>query len=386
MRVDRHEPEDRRRRRGMLRMRIAELCAGFGGLSLGLQTAGLIGELAWYAENDPDASTVMAANHPGVPNYGDITTADWSDAEPVDILSAGFPCQPMSYAGKRQGSADERHLWPTGVLPAITALRPRVFLGENVPGLLTVERGEVFRMILTDLDRLGYTIRWTTIGACKVGLCHHRHRIFILATREVGELPPELGMPITAWSSWPRDGVCTDGEVLAEPTDHCRTTGLLLPTPTARDASRGSGWGDRSGRPLSEVVALLPSPTASDGPAGAGHGTREGSLNLRTAVTLLPTPTATPYGNNQSPSAGAAVRPSLDALAQLLPAPRASDGVKGGPNQRGSSGDLALPAAVQPERWVRYAEAVWRHELISGARAPDPTITGKRGGAASIPR
>lgn len=62
---------------------------------------------------------------------------------------------------------------------------------------------------------------------------------------------------------------------------------------------------------------------------------------------MLPTPTATPYGNNQSPSAGAAVRPSLDSLAKnLLPTPRATDGTKGGPNQRGSKGDLMLPSAV----------------------------------------
>jgi DNA (cytosine-5)-methyltransferase 1 len=66
---------------------------------------------------------------------------------------------------------------------------------------------------------------------------------------------------------------------------------------------------------------------------------------------MLPTPTATPYGNNQSPSADAAVRPSLDSLAKLLPTPRASDGEKGGPNQggpnqRGSKGDLALSATV----------------------------------------
>jgi DNA (cytosine-5)-methyltransferase 1 len=404
---------------------MAELCAGFGGLYLGLQWAGLPVDLAWYAENDPDASAVMASHHPGTPNAGDITTADWAAVEQVDVLAAGFPCQGFSLAGKRRGSADERHLWPTGVLPAVAALMPHVFLGENVPGLLTIERGEVWRVILTDLDRLGYTVRWTTIGACKVGLCHHRHRVFILATRQVGELPPELGMPISAWSRGrsrnprPRDGVCSGGEVWAEPTDHCHTTGLLLPTPTARDADRGAGWGDQSGRPLSEVVAMLPTPTSSDGQGGAGHDGRDGGQNLRTAVTLLPTPTTvdahagvgagvrrdgldgvpnlrtaiamlpTPLAHvadrgTSSPRLAAermdSGRRNLDDAIALLSTPRASDGVKGGPNQRGSSGDLALPAAVQPERWGQYAEAVWRHELITGTRAPDPTIVGKRGG------
>lgn len=61
---------------------------------------------------------------------------------------------------------------------------------------------------------------------------------------------------------------------------------------------------------------------------------------------MLPTPTATQYGSNQSSSPGAAVRPSLDGVVRMLPTPRASDGAKGGPNQRGSSGDLMLPSAV----------------------------------------
>lgn len=78
------------------------------------------------------------------------------------------------------------------------------------------------------------------------------------------------------------------------------------------------------------------------------RGRLEAQVDLL-ARALLPTPTATPYGNNQSPSPGASVRPSLDSLASsgaLLPTPRASDGEKGGPNQKGSSGDLMLPSAV----------------------------------------
>ena len=73
---------------------------------------------------------------------------------------------------------------------------------------------------------------------------------------------------------------------------------------------------------------------------------------------LLPTPTATPYGNNQSRSPNAAVRPSLNTLAPLLPTPRASDGEKGGPNQRGSKGDLALPAVA--------------HRIGAGSAPPSP--------------
>ena len=108
-----------------------------------------------------------------------------------------------------------------------------------------------------------------------------------------------------------------------------------LPTSTPRTSGPGS---------LSSPDPLLPTPRTSDTNGPGQHG--DGGLDLRTAVTLLPTPTAVRYGNNQSPSPGAAVRPSLDELVKLLPTPRASDGAKGGPNQRGSSGDLMLPSAV----------------------------------------
>jgi hypothetical protein len=136
-----------------------------------------------------------------------------------------------------------------------------------------------------------------------------------------------------------------------------RHTISLLPTPrasenenrqTKRTPSQEAGT---HGKCLAaEVAHLLPTPTVSDAanfradgtPYGVGYG-----MTLKDAARLLPTPTATPYGNNQPPSAGAAVRPSLDSLAPtLLPTPRATDGTKGGPNQRGSSGDLTLPSAA----------------------------------------
>ena len=78
--------------------RIAELCAGYGGLSMAVEQV-LGGELAWVADNDPGASAILAHRFPGVPNLGDITTVDWAAVEPVDVLTAGFPCQDVSCAG-----------------------------------------------------------------------------------------------------------------------------------------------------------------------------------------------------------------------------------------------------------------------------------------------
>lgn len=422
--------------------RLASLCAGFGGLDLAV-AAHLPVAHAWHAEIDPDASTVLAAHWPGVPNHGDITAVDWSQVEPVDVLTGGWPCQPFSLAGKRAGADDERYLWPVGVLPAITALRPPLVVMENVPGLLTIDRGRVFGAVLSDLDALGYAVSWTTFGACKVGACHHRHRIYIAATLVDVPAPDGalFGVPLAAAGKWPPAGMVRDGQVWEMPAQACGAssptlptprasdTGTpgrrasegwrpplsqvlldLLPTPTARDAKRGAGWGDQPGRPLSEVAAMLPTPRASDRNGAGGHG--DGGPDLRTTVALLPTPTASSYGSNQSQSAGAAVRPSLEGIARMLPTPTAGerrgrhtspevaaerlasgrrnldDAVALLPTPVASDadrqsatygrGNVTLLGAAQ-SRFGAYEPAVRRQEAAFGLSAPDPTEPGRLG-------
>jgi DNA (cytosine-5)-methyltransferase 1 len=159
----------------------------------------------------------------------------------------------------------------------------------------------------------------------------------------------------------------------------------LLPTTRARDA-KGRDPNPR-GVDLNEAVALLPTPTHRDGASGPGHATTaEGSPDLRTVVpALLPTPAAADAGH-LSRGGRRAGEPLLGGIDRLLPTPRASDGPKGGPNQRGSAGDLMLPAAVQPERWGRYTAAVARWETATGNPAPPPTIPGTKGQPTLNPR
>lgn len=112
-------------------MRLGSLCSGYGGLDLAVEAV-FGAETVWQSENDEFASKVLAA-HWDVPNLGDMKLVDWSCVEPVDVLTAGYPCQPFSSAGSRRGVEDERHLWPF-VREAIRQLRPGFTFLENVAG------------------------------------------------------------------------------------------------------------------------------------------------------------------------------------------------------------------------------------------------------------
>lgn len=155
--------------------RVASLCSGYGGIELGLELAGLDLEVVWHAEYD-DAPALVHGKHWPAPNLGDISRIDWAACEPVDLLTAGYPCQPFSHAGRRQGVHDDRHLWPH-VAEAVRSLRPgRVFL-ENVAGHLTLG----FDVVCADLAQMGYRVRWGCVRASDAGAPHRRERLFIVA-------------------------------------------------------------------------------------------------------------------------------------------------------------------------------------------------------------
>lgn len=295
--------------------------SGAGGLDLAALELFRGSSMAWHAEIDPGASKALAHHWPDVPNLGDVSAVDWSAVEPIDVLTGGYPCQPFSSAGKRKGSNDERHLWPY-VREAIRHLRPRFTLLENVAG----HRSLGFDRVLGDMATDGLHAAWCSVRASDVGAAHRRERLFILAYAA-----DTNGAGSEALSGRPRAG-------------H-----LGRPQSVVRRQPDGP-----------RAVALLPTPQVAD--VTGGHRARSGA---RSNELLLP-------GVVEAYASGT-----------LLPTPRASDGTKGGPNQRGSSGDLMLPsadvqlAAVQPE-WGRFEAAVRGQEARSRP-APSPTEPNRNG-------
>jgi len=159
-------------------MKVGSLFSGIGGLDLGLERAGM--EIVWQVENDPYCQKVLKKHWPGVPCYGDIKEIDFTTLPPVDLICGGFPCQPVSCAGKRQGDQDARWLWPE-FYRAVCEARPQWVLVENVPGLLSAQDGRLFGGILRDLACGGYDAEWDLLPAAAFGAPHLRYRVFLVA-------------------------------------------------------------------------------------------------------------------------------------------------------------------------------------------------------------
>ena len=167
------------------------LCTGIGGIDLAAEWAGFT--TVGQCEIDEYANKVLAKNFKGVPNLHDIRTVDNTrlrengiDPDAITLLSAGFPCQPYSLAGKGRGDGDERDLWGE-VKRCIGEIKPRWFVGENTPGLFARANQRYFKRILADLAEMGYRVSWGIWGACDVGAPHERKRVFLCAFNPASE-------------------------------------------------------------------------------------------------------------------------------------------------------------------------------------------------------
>lgn len=173
-------------------LNVLELFAGIGGLSLGLQRAGM--RIVGHVEINPFCRAVLHKHWPEVPAHDDVRTAvPWWLDQPrpvVDVVAGGFPCQPFSNAGRRHGIADERWGWPW-MFDVVRAVRPRYVVVENVAALL--DDTDAFGWVLGDLATLGLDASWSVLSACSLGAPHVRERLFLVAHPHRGDGPARLG-------------------------------------------------------------------------------------------------------------------------------------------------------------------------------------------------
>lgn len=161
---------------------VLSLCTGAGGLELGLKLAIPGSRTVCYVEGEAYAASILAARMEDktldvAPVWSDVRTFDskpWRGC--VDIITAGYPCQPFSIAGRKQAAQDPRHLWPY-IRDIVADLRPRIAFFENVAHHLRLG----FEQVDDDLRGMGYSVKTGLFTAEEVGASHKRERLFILA-------------------------------------------------------------------------------------------------------------------------------------------------------------------------------------------------------------
>lgn len=183
------------------------LCAGYGGIDLGLRRAIPNLRTVAFAEIEGFAcANLVAKIEAGLldsaPVWTDLKTFPYARFRGlVDILSGGYPCQPFSAAGQRRGKDDPRHLWPW-IADGIDAMRPTICFFENVEGHISLGLPDV----IEDLAGMGYRTTWGVFSAAEVGAPHQRKRVFILAhsrsERSQGSRN-ELGVVSSQRQGWP---------------------------------------------------------------------------------------------------------------------------------------------------------------------------------------
>ena len=205
-------------------MRVLDLFSGIGGFSLGLERAGM--ETVAFCEIDPFCRNLLNKNWPGVPVYEDVTELTYEKLQSdgitdIDVISGGFPCQDLSYAGNQAGIEAERSgLW-SECKRLVGEIRPRYAVFENVTALTSGDDGRWFARVLRDLASIGFDAEWHCIPGFYVGAPQCRDRVWIIAypsgntTQElemVGQIihnrqvQGELGrMGRSAWDEWDAD-------------------------------------------------------------------------------------------------------------------------------------------------------------------------------------
>ena len=163
-------------------MRVLDLFSGIGGFAYAGHLLGGF-TTTQFVENNAYCQQVLRKNFPLVPIHDDITTFDTSyKFGEYDLITAGFPCQDLSSAGKQAGLREgTRSSLFYRVMQIARRTRPKFILFENVANTISHAKGETFQHILYEIAKSGYNAEWGIISAADVGACHLRKRIWIIA-------------------------------------------------------------------------------------------------------------------------------------------------------------------------------------------------------------
>lgn len=169
--------------------KVVSLFAGAGGLDLGFKQAGF--DIIWANDFEKDAVDTYRNNIGKEIVLGDIRKIRSEDIpNNPDVVLGGFPCQGFSIANIRRNMKDERNFLYKELLRVVRDKKPKIFIGENVKGILSMQNGKVIEMIKRDFEELGYEVSYTLVNASDYGVPQNRERVIIFGNR-IG-LNPEL--------------------------------------------------------------------------------------------------------------------------------------------------------------------------------------------------
>lgn len=180
-------------------LKVFEAFAGYGGASYGLKRLtesnnNIKYKVIGFSEFDKDAIELYQYNFPKVKNYGDITLIKEKDLPDFDLFTGGFPCQPFSTIGKRQGAEDERGRGTLfgDIVRICEYKQPKYILLENVKGLLTGKMKPTFEIIISELHRIGYDVRYAILNSKDYGIPQTRERLWMFAM--LGNFPKDFNI------------------------------------------------------------------------------------------------------------------------------------------------------------------------------------------------
>ena len=258
---------------------VGSTFTGVGGADLGLEWAGF--RIAWQCELDPWKRSILAAHWPDTPIYDDITTLH--DPEPVDVMIGGFPCQDLSVAGKRKGFDGERSVLAFEFLRVAESLAPRWLILENVPGLLSSNRGRDFARLVDEVVACGYGVAWRVLDARYFGVPQRRRRVFLVARRADALVDSgaasrlALRALLESGSGDPTPGWPPRQDTPADAGGGADAGGIFNAT-----AAFGAWVEERNARELSQRDYKSPNHLVSFYPTGGSHGSfaREDGVSM----------------------------------------------------------------------------------------------------------